>query len=59
MLDNLSWYAVVFLLVVFLYILREQWRGGKTASTAPKPPKPKREPKPFAGPHAQAQLRAV
>jgi hypothetical protein len=50
MLDNLSWYAVVCLLVVFLYSLhRGRWRGAKTAATAPKPPKPKREPKPFAG----------
>jgi IS1 family transposase len=50
MLDNLSWSAVVCLLVVFLYILhRGGWRGAQTASTAPQPPKPKRAPKPFAG----------
>ena len=48
--SDLTLYAVscVFFLVLVLSFVRF-WRGGQPAPTAPKPPRRKREPKPFAG----------
>ena len=37
------------LLILFVLLLHQLWRGGKPSPAAPKPPKLKREPKPFAG----------
>ena len=38
-----------FFLILVMLLCRQLWRSGKSTSAAPKPPRAKREPKPFAG----------
>lgn len=48
--SDLTFYPFVCVVLTLLRLrLQRMWGGGKITPTAPKPPKPKREPKPFAG----------
>jgi hypothetical protein len=47
---NLDFYLFICVVLVLLcLLLRRLWHNGKTASTAPTPPRRTRDPKPFAG----------
>ena len=47
---NLDFYPFIWVFLILLcLLLRRFWHNGKTASTAPTPPRRKRDPKPFAG----------
>ena len=48
--SDLAFYLVAgVLLILWVLLVRWTWRGGKTAPAATKPPRVKRNPKPFVG----------